>query len=162
MDSITIQHLSWGHPDASALREAQQLEIDVLRPRGLDIAASAANVPIFLVAFDGTEPIACGGLRPLFSVGLPEQAEIKRMYVTPSWRASDKSKAGRNTTVARQVLEALETVAVEHGWTNLKVETSLAMAQARRFYEKYGYMQCALFGAYEGCEGLVCYEKSLV
>jgi putative acetyltransferase len=159
MSSITIQHLTWAHPTATALREAQQLEIDSFRPRHLGIKASAANVPIFLVAFAGSEPVGCGGLRPLSSVGLPEQAEVKRMYVVP-----DRRGVSGEASVAQLILEAVEKVAVENGWVTLKVETSLAMVQARRFYVKHGYVQCELFGAYRGAENadkLICYEKTL-
>jgi putative acetyltransferase len=159
MSTITIQHLAWAHPAATALREAQQLEIDDFRPRHLGIRASAANVPIFLVAFTGSEPIGCGGLRPLSSQGLPGQAEVKRMYVVP-----DRRGVSGEASVALLILEAVEKVAVENGWRTLKVETSLAMGQARKFYVKHGYVQCELFGAYRGSENadqLICYEKVL-
>lgn len=161
MTPITIQALSWAHPDATALREAQQLEIDHLRPRGLGKQASAANVPIFLVAYDGSEPVACGGLRPLSSVGLPGQAEIKRMYVVPSRRAPRETDSGGRVMVAQLVLEALEGIARENGWMTVKIQTSVVMARARRFYEKYGLVRCELYGLYEGVEGIVCYEKRL-
>jgi putative acetyltransferase len=154
MSPITIQHLTWAHPVATALREAQQLEIDPFRPRHLGIKASAANVPIFLVAFAGSEPVGCGGLRPLSSVGLPGQAEVKRMYVVP-----DRRGVSGEASVAQLILEAVEKV-----WVTLKVETSLAMVQARRFYVKHGYVQCELFGAYRGAENadqLICYEKKV-
>jgi putative acetyltransferase len=161
MSPITIQHLPWSHPTATTLRDAQQLEIDPFRPRHMGIRASAANVPIFLVAFSGSEPVGCGGLRPLASVGLPEQAEVKRMYVVPERRGVSTSG---EANMALVILEELEKVAVEEGWGMLKVETSLAMGQARRFYEKCGFVQCELFGAYTGAENadlLVCYEKKL-
>jgi putative acetyltransferase len=154
MSPVTIQRLAWTHPDAIALRSAQQQEIDGLRPIGPGVSATAANVPIFLIAYDGTEPVGCGGLRPLAEQGLPEQAEVKRMYVVPSRR-------GRRGVVARGILEALEGVARENGWVALKVETSMAMAQARRFYEKSGYVSCEVFGGYVGSGHSVCYEKRL-
>jgi putative acetyltransferase len=159
MSTITIQHVTWAHPAATALREAQQLEIDPFRPRHLGIRASAANVPIFLVAFAGSEAVGCGGLRPLASQGLPGLAEVKRMYVVPERRG-----VSGEASVALLILEAVEKVAVENGWRTLKVETSLAMVQARKFYVKHGYVQCELFGAYRGSENadqLICYEKVL-
>lgn len=159
MTSLTIQRLSWSHPDATALRAAQQREIDSLRPLGPGVPANAANVPLFLIAYDGAEPVACGGLRPLAEQGLPGQAEVKRMYVLPSRRGSGDKEAGG---VAVVILRALEEVAKEYGWVILKVETAVKMMQARRFYEKHGYVGCEVFGAYEGNEHAVCYEKSLV
>jgi putative acetyltransferase len=155
---ITIKSLTWTHPDASLLREAQQQEIDGLRPIGPGVSASAANVPIFLIAYEGDEPVGCGGLRPLSDQGLPEQAEVKRMYVVPSQRKPGKYGA---PSVARLVLEALERTARENGWMTVKVETSKAMAQARRFYEKCENVPCEVFGGYRGSEHSVCYEKVL-
>jgi len=155
---ITIKSLSWTHPDAATLREAQQQEIDGLRPMGLGVSASAANVPIFLIAYEGDKPVGCGGLRPLSDQGLAGQAEVKRMYVVPSQRKPGKYGA---PSVARLILEALEQAARENGWITVKVETSKAMAQARRFYEKNDYVPCEVFGGYRGSEHSVCYEKVL-
>jgi putative acetyltransferase len=155
MHSVVIKQLDWMHPDATLLREAQQLEINDLRPVGPGISASSANVPVFLVAYDGNEPVGCGGLRPLDSQGLPGQTEVKRMYVVPSRRGSGE------VTVALSVLEALERSAKAHGRTVLKIETSKAMAQARKFYEKHDYVRCDVFGGYRGSEHSVCYEKHL-
>ena len=155
---ITIKSLTWTHPDASILREAQQQEIDALRPIGPGVSATAANVPTFLIAYDGDEPVGCGGLRPLSDQGLPGQVEVKRMYVVPSRRKSGKDGA---PTVALSILQALEQAARENGWMTVKVETSSAMAQARRFYEKHSYVPCAVFGGYQGSDHSVCYEKLL-
>lgn len=83
MPLITTLPLPYTHPDATTLRAAQQLEIATLRPTGFSVPATAANVPVFLVTYDGDEPIGCGGLRPLAEQGLPEQAELKRMYGVP-------------------------------------------------------------------------------
>jgi putative acetyltransferase len=156
MHPVVIKQLDWMHLDATLLREAQQLEINDLRPIGPGISASSANVPVFLVAYDGDEPVGCGGLRPLDSQGLPGQVEIKRMYVVPSRRGSG------DLAVAPSILETLERSAKEHGWTVLKIETSKAMAQARKFYEKHDYVPCDVFGGYRGSEHSVCYEKHLV
>jgi GNAT superfamily N-acetyltransferase len=155
---ITIKSLTWTHPDATTLREAQQQEIDGSRPIGPGVWATATNVPIFLLAYEGDEPIGCGGLRPLADQGLPGQAEVKRMYVVPSRRRSSKDGA---PTVALLLLEALEQAARDNGWITLKVETSKGMAQARRFYEKHSYVPCAVFGGYQGSDHSVCYEKHL-
>lgn len=158
--SITIQRLSYSHPDATTLRDAQQLEIAKLKPINVGVQASAANVPIFLVAYDGVEPVGCGGLRPLSDQGLPGQAEIKRMYVVPSRRGP--GGVSGSVVVAQLVLVALEDVAREHGWTVLRAQTSKMMGQARRFYEKHCYVPCEVLGSKEAKEHFVCYEKILV
>jgi putative acetyltransferase len=165
MHSVVIKQLDWMHQDATLLREAQQLEINDLRPIGPGISASSANVSIFLVAYEGNEPVGCGGLRPLASQGLPGQAEVKRMYVIPSRRGpgiTGDTQVTRVPAVASSMLEALERAAKAHDWTVLKVETSKAMAQARKFYEKHDYVRCEIFGGYRGSEHSVCYEKNLV
>jgi putative acetyltransferase len=69
MSPLSIKRLTWTHPDAIALRSAQQLEIDSLRPIGPGISATATNVPIFLIAYDEAEPVGCGVIRPLAEQG---------------------------------------------------------------------------------------------
>ena len=101
MPSITTNPLPYTHRDATALRAAQQLEIATLRPTGFGIPATAANVPIFLVASDELEPIGCGGLRPLFVQRLPRQTEVKSMYVVPERRG----KVERGVVVAEAISE---------------------------------------------------------
>lgn len=110
METLTIKQVDWSHKDACLLRDAQQLEISDLRPIGPGVQANSANVSIFLVAYDGDEPVGCGGLRPLDSQGLPGQAEVKRMYVVPSRRSSAKSQG---PSVALTILNALERAAKE-------------------------------------------------
>lgn len=162
MADLIIKQVDWMHKDACLLRNAQQTEISDLRPVGPGVQASSANVPVFLIAYDGRNSVGCGGLRPLADQGLPGQAEIKRMYVVPSRRSPGESQATRTTTVALSILHALEKAATEHNWTALKVETSKGMAQARRFYEKHQYLPCDIFGGYKGSEHSVCYEKLLL
>jgi len=159
MENLVIKEVDWSHKDACLLRDAQQLEISDLRPIGPGVQANSANVSIFLVAYDGDEPVGCGGLRPLDSQGLPGQAEVKRMYVVPSRRSSGKSQT---PSVALSILNALERAAEELEFTALKVETSKGMPQARRFYEKHDYLPCEVFGGYRGSDHSVCYEKVLV
>ncbi|GAB7328262.1 hypothetical protein MBLNU13_g00273t1 [Cladosporium sp. NU13] len=159
MEGLNIKQLDWTHKDACLLRDAQQFEISDLRPIGPGVQANSANVSVFLVVYDGDEPVGCGGLRPLASQGLPGQAEVKRMYVVPSRRGSGKSQA---PSVALSILNALERAALEHKFTVLKVETSKGMPQARRFYEKNDYLPCEVFGGYKGSDHSVCYEKVLV
>lgn len=157
MPPITIHPLPYTHPHATALRAAQQLEIATLRPTGFGVPATAANVPVFLAAYDGDEPIGCGGLRPLAEQGLPGQAEVKRMYVVPERRG----KGGGGVVVAEAILEALEGVAREKEWRVLRAQTSKAMGQAMRFYKKHGYVPGEIFGWYKVNEHFVYYVKTL-
>ena len=166
---ITVKFVSFEHPDALRLCAAQQEEISAVKPIGPGIVASASNIPIFLVAYKDEEAVGCGGLRPLGPQGLEGQAEIKRMYVVPSERAHKKRggrsreiSGERSKSVALIVLEALEQAARDQGWMTMKLETSKAMLDARKFYQKYGYVECEeIFGAYQGSDHAVCYEKLL-
>ena len=157
-NQITIHPVPYTHPDATALRAAQQLEVSTLRPTGFGIPATAANVHIFLVAYDGDEAIGCGGLRPLAEQRLPGQAELKRMYVVPERRG--KTVDG-GSGVAEVILEALEDVARENDWRVLRAQASKAMGKAMRFYEKHGFVRCEIFGSYKVNEHFVYYEKRL-
>ena len=136
-----------------------------VKPKTQGIVASASNVPVFLVAYKGEEAVGCGGLRPLGPQGLEGQVEIKRMYVVPSERAH-KSRGARegerSKSVALVVLEALEQAARDQGWMTMKLQTGKAMVEARKFYQKYGYVECEEnFGAYRSSAQAVCYEKLL-
>jgi GNAT superfamily N-acetyltransferase len=161
--STTIKFLSFDHPDATRLCEAQQLEIQDVRPKGPGIVATAANIPVFVVAYKNDIAVGCGGLRPLASQGLEGQAEIKRMYVVPAQRAHrGGNEGGQGKSVALVVLEALEQAARDRNWMVMKLETSKAMMSARNFYQKFGYVECEeIFGTYVGSENTVCYEKFL-
>jgi putative acetyltransferase len=148
----TIEARPWDDPAGAALRQAQRAELDARY--GTDdhepgTPPSAADIDLFLVATDpsGTA-VGCGALRRLDRT----TAEIKRMYVTP---------AARGTGVATAVLRALESAAVDRGWTTIKLETGPAQRDAMRFYEREGYREIPLFGAYIGSDLSVCYERIL-
>lgn len=87
------------------------------------------------------------------SEGLPEETqygEIKRMVVLKEYQG---------TGVAVQLLEAAEEAGKsELGCQCILVETLLSLKPARRFYEKKGYSERAIFGVYHE-EDSVCYEK---
>ena len=129
--------------DASLLEHYPPEEIYPLSP------AEMRDFPgVFLIACDGERPVACGAIRPLSdTVG-----ELKRMFVRPEAR-------GRG--VAAAMLRELERVAVQRGWTTLRLETGTAQLAAIRLYERAGYSRIACFGAYAGGRWSVCFEKTL-
>ena len=103
----TIDERPWDDPDGVALRTAQRAELDLRY--GTDdhepgTPPSAADIDVFLVAFDAGRPIGCGALRRLDVA----TAEVKRMYVNPESRGSG---------VATDLLRALEKAAAERGWS---------------------------------------------
>jgi GNAT superfamily N-acetyltransferase len=148
-----IEARPWDDPAAVALRAAQRAELDARY--GSDNhepgpPPSATDIDLFLVAVDrrSGEAVGCGGLRRLDVAS----AEIKRMYVVPH---------ARGTGVATRVLRALESAAVERGWTTLRLETGTAQPDAQRFYEREGYRRIPLFGVYVGSDLSVCYERAV-
>jgi putative acetyltransferase len=147
----TIAARAWDDPSGAALRSAQRAELDSRYGTGdhePGSPPSAADISLFLVAEESGTPIACGALRQLG----PAAAEIKRMYVIPDRRGSG---------VAAALLRALESAALSHGWTTLRLETGTAQPDAMRFYEREGYRQIPLFGPYASSSLSVCYERAL-
>ncbi|MFY1620631.1 GNAT family N-acetyltransferase [Micromonospora sp. WMMD736] len=148
-----ITQRPWNDPAGEALRVAQRAELNLRY--GTDDhepgpPPTAENIDLFLVAIDEAtgRPLGCGALRRLDAVS----AEVKRMYVTPTSRGSG---------VAIGLLRALEQAAHERGWTTIWLETGSAQPDAMRFYEREGYREIPLFGAYVGSDNSVCYERVL-
>ena len=80
----------------------------------------------WLVAYDGVQPVACGGLRRLDD----HTGEIKRMFVTARAR-------GRGH--ARTLLAELERLAAEAGQRRLRLITTEVLREARALYAACGY-----------------------
>jgi putative acetyltransferase len=144
-----LRAVAWDHTDSERMRSDQQAEI-ALRYGRLDSEPgpkpSAADMSIFFVAYDDTEPIGCGGLRTLDE----RHGEIKRMYVVPGRRGSG---------VASAILRHLEAEARSRGWERLVLETGDEQPDAVRFYEREGYTRIPNFGYYADSDLSLCYEK---
>lgn len=148
----TIEPRPWDDPAGAALRAAQRSELDArygTTDHEPGTPPSAADIDLFLVALtaDGN-PVGCGALRRLD----PATAEVKRMYVAP---------AARGCGISTAILRALEAAALDRGWTTIRLETGPAQPDAMRFYEREGYHEIPLFGAYIGSDLSVCYERTL-
>jgi GNAT superfamily N-acetyltransferase len=85
-----------------------------------------------VVAYDGDQAVACGGVRVL----APGLAEIKRMYVTPSAR-------GRG--LGRTLLRALEAAAVDLGCDRARLDTAASFTEAVALYRSAGYSDIAAY-----------------
>jgi putative acetyltransferase len=83
------------------------------------------------LAFDREQPIGCVVLHSLPS--LPRSAEIKRLYVRPSYRRQG---------LADRLLEALEQYAAELSYEWLYLDTKDDLDSAIRFYHRHGYKRC--------------------
>ncbi|SRR5258706_3101885 len=86
----------------------------------------------FLVASVDGEPVACGAVKAI----APGIGYMKRMWVAGT---------ARGLGLGRRMLAALETQAVELGFTTLRLETHRALAEAIRLYRSSGYEEVAPF-----------------
>ena len=102
----------------------------------------------FLIGRVDGHPVACGALRPLS----PGVAEIKRMFVLPSWRGRGLSKI---------LLTELEERARALGYTVVRLETGDRQLEATRLYRGAGYRQIEKYGPYVTSLRSLCYEKRL-
>lgn len=157
--TVDVISTPWDHPHGVKLRQAQRLEITSLGGIDPGTPPTAGDVTVYVVAYDQGVPIGCGGLRPLIPTtgDLHNAAEIKRMFVEQSHRG----RVGSGQSVAAMILFALEAAALQMGVRMLKLETGEFLNQARAFYERHGFTECAAFGAYTNSTNSVFYEKSI-
>ena len=102
---------------------------------GIDTSAlSQLNVLFAVARTDRGVAVGCAAL-----VLGAEYGEIKRMFVSPSVR-------GRG--VGKQLLEFLETRAMDQGCTRFVLETGYLQAEALSLYQQSGYTECGPFGQY--------------
>ena len=86
----------------------------------------------FVVARLDGHPVGCGALKRKDRT----TGEIKRM-----WTAS----SARGCGVARKVLQTLEALAREFGFTTLRLETNRTLTEAQALYRKAGYREVDAF-----------------
>lgn len=109
-------------------------ELDARFPDGFDagdsIVADAerhrAPHGAFVLARSDGDHVACGALQHI----APGTAEIKRMWVDPTWRG---------VGLGRRMLAALETLALERGHARVILDTNAELAEAIAMYESSGY-----------------------
>lgn len=139
---------------ADALRLIEELEAHLAalyRPQnrhGFSVAQLLEEGVAFFIIRDEGRPAGCVGL---LCVG-EEYAEIKRMYVGPSFR-------GRG--LARAMLQHLVQCARERGITRLRLETGIHQREAIALYEQAGFYRIPAFGPYRDDGVSLCYEKRI-
>lgn len=109
----------------------------------------------FLVAYDGTEPVAMGSWRfvpPGDPVPSLRPAEIKRMYVVDTAR-------GRG--LARAMLRHLEESAHDAGADRMVLEAGTQQVAALALYRNSGYEPITKFGYYADVESSINFGKAL-
>ena len=102
----------------------------------------------FVVAFEDDEPIACGG------VGRWDETtgELRRMYVLPTHR-------GRG--LGRAILERLEDVGRQLGYSRMRLETGNEAPEALGLYRSAGYDPIPCWGPFATDPKSLCFEKML-
>lgn len=116
---------------------------------GLDIIALLhPSVTLFLARLDN-EPVGCGALK-LF---LPDYAEVKQMYIKPSFRCKG---------IGKQILHEIEMSAKRANVRVLRLETGIYQPEAIALYEKFGFYRIPPFGDYKPDPLSIFLEKNLV
>ena len=151
MNGITITSESIRTPDAIRLLCALSSELESITGNsGVDsFDANEMDDPraCFAIARDENgAAIGCGAIRPLDM----QAAEMKRVY-------AHKKHAG----VGKEVLNFLESKAVELGFHRIVLETRVVNVQAVEFYLKNGYAIIQNYGKYVKRVDAICFEKRL-
>jgi GNAT superfamily N-acetyltransferase len=152
MNEIVLEDVAYDGDLAAALIAEVQQEY-VVRYGGPDdtpvvSAEFAPPLGLFLVLFDGEEPIGCAGLRR-HDDGV---VEIKRMFV----RAAHRRRGH-----GRRLLLALEDRAGEMGYRRVILETGAAQPEATALYVSEGYVRIPGYGHYRDAPGNRCFGKDL-
>ena len=106
------------------------------------------HIATALVIYADDQPVACGCFKE-FSA---DTAEIKRMFVKKPFRGKGLSK---------KLLNELEVWAVEKGYRNAVLETSIRFHTARNLYTTSGYNIISNYGQYQNLPESVCMQKLL-
>ena len=106
------------------------------------------DIKTAVVLYDTNIPVAIG----CFKAFDESTVEIKRMFVEKVYRGKGCSK---------QILNELEKWAVEEGYSNAVLETSIHFNTARTLYKNAGYKIIPNYGQYAGLEESVCMKKDL-
>lgn len=160
MTVMELRAVPFDHPDAVRLIAALQ---DVYRERygggddtPVDTRQFGPPAGYFVVGYQGSEAVACGGWRARDGGDDPAlrdgDAEIKRMYVVPAHR-------GRG--IARALLAELERAAMAAGRRRAVLETGTRQPEAVALYRSEGYAPMAKFGVYRDEPGSRCFAKPL-
>jgi GNAT superfamily N-acetyltransferase len=138
---VELRQIRLGDPEALPLLDGLSGEYE--RRYGSAEEISSVDVRefepphgVFVVLLDQGLTVAGGGLRRLSL----DTCEVKRMWTSPDHRRNGLASA---------ILDALEIVARDHGYTWLKLETGPAQPEAQSLYEGRGYRSIPTYGRYE-------------
>lgn len=100
----------------------------------------------FVVARIDGYPVGCGALRPLED----NAVEVKRMYTRSGYRRKG---------VAQAILAELERLALEFGYSSMKLQTGPKQPEAAALYERVGYYRIPIFSG--TWDQVLAYQKDL-
>jgi GNAT superfamily N-acetyltransferase len=152
--TVQIRHADPQGADAVALLHDAAVEVHAFYP---ELFAPGSPPPVnpptpargvYLLAYRDGSAVACGALRPLDD----RVAEVQRMFVR---------KSARRSGVARSMLAALEEIALDLGYTRLRLETGKRQTSAIALYLSEGFARCEPFGEHVGDPFSVCFEKAI-
>lgn len=150
--SWTIREVDPASGDAVLLMRALDVELQARYPgaviQGIDSQVLRESGGVFLVGYDGTNPVACGAIRPLADGSF----EVKRMFVVGT---------ARRRGYAHALLAALEVQADRLGAELVRLETGDGQPEAMAMYEAAGYRIAPCYGEYSGSPHSRCFEKRL-
>lgn len=112
------------------------------RPEDVEVPRAA-----FIVARIDGFPVGCGALRPLDAITV----EVKRMYTR---------RAFRRRGVAQAILTEMERLALEFGYTTIKLQTGPKQLDAAALYELVGYRRIPRFSG--SWDRVLAYQKDLL
>ena len=139
-------------PGVCALLQMADKYFDSLYPPEqnhlLDMGALRAADVTFLVARLDDRIVGCAAIR----YHGQDYAEIKRMFVVPKAR-------GRG--IGWHLIEQLERMAAESGYSLLRLETGRKQAEAISLYRAAGFVERGPFGAYPEAPMSLFLEKRL-
>ncbi|WP_229402417.1 GNAT family N-acetyltransferase [Micromonospora okii] len=135
-------------PEIAVLVEAQQRELREA-DGGLDGQATVTHDDIhYLAVVHAGRVVACGGVQELDA----HTGELKRMYVEPAYRGQG---------LARRLLVALEELAAQRGYAELRLETGSYLPAAIGLYTSCGYAPIPVYGEYVDNPYSRCFAKPL-
>lgn len=121
--------------------ELAMLPGDYAAPRGTLLLALVRQTPDATVSPENTlklpdgsiaQVAGCCALRPLDSADCPNAAEMKRLYVRPSFRGMG---------LGRQLADAILDAARHAGYSHVLLDTLDDMEAARTLYEELGFVE---------------------
>jgi putative acetyltransferase len=101
----------------------------------------------FVIARLEGHAVGCGALRPLDDT----TAEVKRMYTRGDYRRKG---------VAQAILAEIERLAIEYGYSSIKLQTGPKQPEAAALYERIGYYRVPIFRGNKAT--LLAFQKDLV